>query len=112
MKHRISVGLPSRPVLPLSGFVAAPCLEVLFRFVRQNEVFHSFILRATLSRPADCSSSPEEGRKVISGSRSCKPDRPPSRIATVPLSIYVLRLHSLRELCLAYVIGDMRRSAE
>jgi hypothetical protein len=29
-----------------------------------------------------------------------------------PLSIYVLRLQSLRELCLAQVIGDMRRSAE
>ena len=29
-----------------------------------------------------------------------------------PLLIYVLRLHSLRELCLAQVIGDMRRSAE
>src|SRR6266550_9146353 len=29
-----------------------------------------------------------------------------------PLSIYVLRLHSLPELCLAQVIGDMRRSAE
>src|SRR5262249_8720931 len=28
------------------------------------------------------------------------------------LSIYVLRLHSLPELCLAQVIGDMRRSAE
>src|SRR5215471_9742442 len=28
------------------------------------------------------------------------------------LSIYVLLLHSLRELCLAHVIGDMRGSAE
>jgi len=29
-----------------------------------------------------------------------------------PLSLHVLRLHSLPELCLAQVIGDMRRSAE
>ena len=37
----------------------------------------------------------------------------PSRIGMDdPFSIYVLRLHSLPELCLAQVIGDMRRSAE
>src|SRR5262249_4701801 len=34
-----------------------------------------------------------------------------TRIGMVP-SLYVLRLHSLPELCLAHVIGDMRRSAE
>ena len=33
-------------------------------------------------------------------------------LAIVPLSIYVLHLHSLPELCLAHVIGNMRRSAE
>src|SRR5260370_7239698 len=55
MRHRINVGLPSRPVLPLSGFVAAPCLEVLFRFVRHTKVFHSFILRPTFTLLPICS---------------------------------------------------------
>ena len=36
----------------------------------------------------------------------------PSLKATVPLSIYVLHLHSLPELCLAHMMGDMRGSAE